>query len=107
MGISGGSSFYHSIKNLGLVDLVKVCRHESGAANPTIYIDCNWVANYVGRSRGEFVEKTIDIFHILSKIGFLVYPVVDGDVRHHSKRISVGERSLKREIARIDVKKQG
>ena len=33
-----------------------------------------------------------------------MYPIVDGDIRHHSKQISVGSQSLIKKIARINVK---
>ena len=74
--------------------------------NPTIYIDCNWVANLLARVNGDYVRKTVDVFSILSGLGFIVYPVLDGDDRHHIKRESVGERSLRTELAIINVRKK-
>ena len=114
MGIAGGNNFYHSIKHLELCDVIKACRIQSACTNirsactiPSIYIDCNWVGNYLGRSRGNYVRNTVEVIHIFSKVGFLVYPVIDGDVRHHTKQVSVGSRKLDREIARVDVLKIG
>ena len=90
MGISGGGNFYHTVKGIELYDLMTISKKISGSQNPSIYIDCNWVAHFVGRTRGDYIQKTVDIFHILARVGFLVYPIVDGDIRHHSKQISVG-----------------
>ena len=56
MGIRGGMQFYHSIKNLKLCDLITICREQSGDSSPSIFIDCNWLANYLGR-RGDYVKK--------------------------------------------------
>jgi len=105
MGITRGMSFYHSIKGIQMKELLSISRGLSGSVNPTIYIDCNWVANYLGRQNGDYVQKTVDVLSILSVLGFIVYPVIDGDTRHHSKQVSVGERSLRKELAIISAKK--
>ena len=69
-------------------------------------MDCNWVAYHVGRSRGDYVRKLVDVLSVFSRIGFIVYPIVDGDVPNHSKQISVGKRALEKQIAQINVKKK-
>ena len=105
MGITGGMSFYHSIKDIQMKELLSISRGLSGTVNPTIYIDCNWVAYYLGRQNGDYVQKTVDVLSILSVLGFIVHPVIDGDIMHHSKQVSVGERLLCKELAFITVKK--
>ena len=84
---------------------LSICRRFSGSVNPTIFIDYNWVANFVGRVSGDYAQKTVDVFNILSTLGFIVHSVVDGDEIHHSKRVSVGEQSLRKELAIITVNK--
>ena len=69
-------------------------------------MDCNWVAYDVGRSRCDYVRKLIDVLSVFSRIGFIVHPIVDGDVRHHSKQVLVGKRALENQIAQINVKKK-
>jgi len=105
MGITGGMSFYHSVKDLPMAKFLSICCEFSGSVNLTIYIDCNWVANYLRRVNGDYVRKTVDVFSILSILGFIVHPVIDGDERYHSKRLSVGERSLRKELAINTVQK--
>ena len=107
MGISGGINFYYSIKNLELKDILAICRKESNLHNPQISVDCNWVANYIGRTRGDYIKKTVDVLAVLRTAGFKVCPVIDGDIRHHSKRVTVGERSLEKDIASVNVLKTG
>ena len=70
MGISGGMNFYYSINGCSLKDILTICRGESGTANPEISIDCNWVGNYLGRTRGDYVQKTVDVLSIFSRVGF-------------------------------------
>ena len=106
MGISGGMNFYHSFKNLQLKDVLSFSRDISKEINPHISVDCNWVAYHVGRSRGDYVRKLVDVLSVFSRIGFIVYPIVDGDVPNHSKQISVGKRALEKQIAQINVKKK-
>ena len=106
MGISGGINFYHSVKNLQLKDVLLFSRDISKEINPHISVDCNWVAYDVGRSRGDYVRKLVDVLSVFSRIGFIVHPIVDGDVRHHSKQVSVGKRALEKQIAQINVKKK-
>ena len=69
-------------------------------------MDCNWVANFLGRVSGDYVRKTVDLFSILSMLGFIVHPVIDGDERHHRKWVSNGERSLCKELAISTVKNE-
>ena len=104
MGINGGMSFYHSVKYLQMNEFLSICSGLSGSVNPTIYINCNWVANFLGQLSGDYVRKIVDVFSILSMLGFIVHPVIDGDKRHHSKWVSVGQRSLRKELAIVTVK---
>lgn len=54
MGISGGSTFYHSITKPRLGGFDKI-----GPPNSSNYIECNWVANYLLRLWGKFVDHII------------------------------------------------
>ena len=49
------------------------------------------------------MKKTVDLLSILSRVSFVVHPIVDGDTRHHSKLVSYRERTLGKEIARVNV----
>ena len=96
MGIIGGMNFYQSLKNLQLKDVLSIARDISKEINPHISVDCNWVAFYVGRSRGDYVRKLVDVLSVFSRIGFIFHPIVDGNERHHSKHISVGKRAFEK-----------
>ena len=105
MGITGGMTFYHSVKGIQMKELISIYHRISGSVNPTIYIDCNWVANYLGRQNRDYARKTVYVLSILSVLGFIVHPVIDGNIMHRSKQVSVGERSLCKELAMITAKK--
>ena len=92
-------------KKLKLRDVVSICQKKSNTPNPIISVDCNWVANFLGRTQDDYVWKTVDRLAIFSILGFHVYPIIDEDIRHHSKMVSVGKRSLQREIANLNVMK--
>ena len=62
MGISGGGNFYHTVKGIELYDLMTISKKVSGSQNPSIYIDCNWVAHFVGRTRGEYIQTLLIFF---------------------------------------------
>ena len=104
MGIKSGSSFYYSIKDIDLVTVAKCLRCSASGKCPNVYVDCNWIANYCGKCDGSYVKKTMEILKILAKAGFSVYPIFDGDKRHHSKVASI-TRSLRQEMNNIDVLK--
>ena len=65
-------NFYYSINGCSLEDILTICCGESSTASPAIYIDCNWVGNYLGRTRGDYVQKTVDVLSLFSHVGFLV-----------------------------------
>ena len=103
MGIKGGMSYYYSIKNLQLTNVLSITRKESQSPNPNIFVDCNWVAHRLCYKQGDYMKKMVDLLSILSRAGFVVHPIVDGDTRHHSKLVSYGERTLGKETARVNV----
>ena len=43
---------------------------------------------------------------VFSPIGYIVHPVIDGNIHHYSKRVSIGVRSLQMEMERIIVRKK-
>ena len=43
------------------------------------------------------------MFQQFLQIGYIFHPVVDGDTRHHSKRVYIGKRLLQKEIPQIIV----
>ena len=104
MGVKGGCSFYYKVVNLNANELITVFRKISNSAVPVIYVDCNWVANYLGRTDGSYVRKTVDLLYVLAACGFMVAPVVDGYCQHESK-VATATRKLERELDRIDVMK--
>ena len=104
MGVSGGSSFLFRIENASISDVVGALRILKQTVTPVVYVDCNWVAHYLGKSNGCYVSKTVDTLYILAHAGFKVVPVVDGAKRHHSKVASI-TRNLERELNQIDVLK--
>ena len=96
-------SYYFSIKCLQLKDILYIAREESKLPNPNISVDCNWVAHRLSYKQRDYVKKTVDLLSILSRVGFVFHPIVDGDTHHHSKLVSYGERTLQKEIARVNV----
>ena len=96
--------FILKLKSKKLSQLVLAIRILSGSTSPVIYVDCNWVAHYLGRYNGLYMKKTVDAIYVLSHAGFKVVPVVDGTERHHSK-VSTFTRRLERELDRVDVLK--
>ena len=56
MGIKGGAGLYFKIEKQKLSQLVLAIRTLSGSASPVIYVDCNWVAHYLGRYNGLYVK---------------------------------------------------
>ena len=56
-----------------------------------IDVDCNWVACYLGATKNptEAAHITSDLLQALAARGFIVTPVCDGEIRHHSKRASI------------------
>lgn len=81
--------------------MLTIFQRESGTLNPIIFVDYNWVANHLGRTRSDYDGKTVDLLSIFPRIGYIVLPIFDGD----SKMISVGQRSSNKVIAHFTTNK--
>ena len=55
MGISRGGNFHHTVKEIELYDLMTINKKVSGSKKPSIYIDCNWVAHFIGRTQDDYI----------------------------------------------------
>ena len=80
MGIQSGSSFYHHVKYLHIAEVIVLIQKISSTPHPNVYVDCNWVAQYLARNDGNYVAKTVSFISVLAQSGFNVYPVVDGKI---------------------------
>ena len=106
MGIKSSNYILHLIKNVsvkGLKDIIeKVIRLLPADENRNenlprsvvrfrIDVDCNWLAFKLGGGKRpqEAASKVADFLELLRKYGFIVTPICDGELRHHSKRASV------------------
>ena len=127
MGIKSAKKVTLNIKDLsmkGTKDIIDyVCRLDEQiqggmleGAEPTssskrIDVDCNYIACKEGgmKKPEEATIKTADILVCLANYGFIVTPICDGSIRHHSKRasmerISKGEQNrIKYSVARLQL----
>ena len=101
MGVQDASSCLYSVDKVSPDELATVVRRRAAAnilanqqekRNPVVCLDVNWLAcKYSGRSGGPYpvVMKLAKVF-IERRIDVLA--VVDGPIRHHSKKASIQRR---------------
>jgi hypothetical protein len=113
MGIQHAASLLYVMKSLSIKSVKDMIRtkvahqHDYNANQQTttqqsqhqphhhqkyyIDVDCNWVACYLGATKNptEAAHITSDLLQALAARGFIVTPVCDGEIRHHSKRASI------------------
>ena len=102
MGIKSCCSLLSSIKCLSMKDIKAIAETHFDPPSMLIDdIDCSFVAYHLGSTTVNAVEKTKGLLLALAQNGFIVTPICDGSIRHHSKRASI-DRKNKREKNRID-----
>lgn len=109
MGILSGNIITHLIKRLSVRDVkdsIKIIR-QRGAENESEHlrldVDISWIVFKIGANKKppqEAVTLVCDFLQTLAKYGFVVTPICDGEIRHHSKRAST-DRVSKREKDRV------
>ena len=103
MGIRTGSSCLYSVEGVSLDDLLTILRQRRNdrAKRPVICLDCNWLAMKYAKRSGGPIHTILNIAKMFIEKGVDVCAVVDGPLRHHSKKASVQRRAA-REQARFD-----
>ena len=88
MGISGGHQIFHHA-NVGCFSNLLVTLKHRAASNdrighPIVYFDASWLGRkFAGR---DVYSRIGDLVYIFAKNGVSVVVVLDGPVRHHSKK---------------------
>ena len=106
MGIKQPKYFTYNIKGLtirAVKDLIKSVRQITDRSILKIDVDCNWLAFKLGANKkpNEAATKVADFLQCLASKGFIVTPICDGQIRHHSKRAST-EREADNEKNKIN-----
>ena len=107
MGLSTPSAFTYHLRNVSLRALLQIIRARITEDSPgpiTVDVDCSWVAyKALGPTQPPTRAPALvfEFMRALASVGFTVFPICDGDERHHSKRAST-DRLAKKEKSRID-----
>ena len=96
MGILSGNIITHLIKRLSVRDVkdsIKIIRQcgENESEHLRLDVDISWIVFKIGANKKppqEAVTLVCDFLQTLAKYGFVVTPICDGEIRHHSKRAS-------------------
>ena len=101
MGVSGQDKTLFKLKGLSIQNLKRIASSMESAL--TIDVDINWLVYYIcrGLRNEEIIRIVADFLATLASSEFIVTPICDGFIRHHSKRASIS-RIQTREQTRID-----
>ena len=104
MGIKGGHSYTHSIKDVTLGEIFQIAAarkksynntdiNDNTNNNPTIDMDASWVYRCTAIAIDNRMSWLINLALEFVREGFNVVYVCDGEIRHHSKRASILRKS--------------